>query len=170
MTLAIVSQKQPPGLHESRQDAFGAYHAGSTLTSAQKTVCRAATLGLYAGQDSGAIWWVQCSHGWATGGTQSAIEAYCAAVLVETSWVMTAEPSAEFTALVSARAKWAALNFFKVRCAEPGSLMFDVPKRWDYENFYGLTCGDLTGQVRAKPVHPTAMKLALDALGVPASV
>lgn len=169
--LSISTQTtQPHGLHESRKAAFDAHTAGAALTAAQTTICRAATLGLYAGQDSGGLWWVQCPAGWATGASQADINAYSAACLVEVSTATTAEPLPAFFDLVAARARWAGLNYFKRPKAEPGSLMFATPPTWAYDFDYGLTCGFPEGHFRARAIHPTSMKNALDALGVPASV
>lgn len=169
-TLTIAGQHQAAGIHEIRMAAFAAHAADATLTSTQATILRAATLALYAGPDSSGIWWVQCRDGWATGIAQADVDAYALAAMREVSWINTAEPATEFTDLVIARAKWAGLNFFKQRLSEPGSLMFSSPKVWDYDFGYGLTCAFPPGHFRAKWIHPTAMKLALDALGVPASV
>lgn len=169
-TLTIAGQHQAAGVHEIRKAAFAAHAAGETLTSTQATICRAATLGLYATPDSSGIWWVQCRDGWATGATQADVDAYSSACMREVAWISTAEPAAAFTDLVIARAKWAGLNFFKRRLSEPGSLMFANPPVWEYDYQYGLTCAFPPGYFRAKEIHPTTMKYALDALGVPASV
>lgn len=169
-TLTIAGQHQAAGIHEIRKAAFEAYAAGTALTSIQATICRAAALGLYAGPDESGIWWVQCRDGWATGATQSAVDSYSRICLQEVSLITTAEPAAEFSDLVIARARWAGLNFFKVRAIEPGSLMFATPPTWAYEFDYFLTCGLPAVNFHARAMHPQKVKEALDLLGVPASV